>query len=189
MQRRAQFQQFLSSNSSLSVGRYFRLMALATAELLFNIPITSYGMYLNITSRPIYPWKSWSDTHLAWYVIDTYPGLLWRSQKTQVVILELSRWSLIFCAFVFFAFFGFADEARRNYKRAYQAVLKKLEFSPARDTKKDTFTQVLYHGFVRVLTAFCTQLIQARGTTVSYRAGPTITFLAASGIHVRLEAV
>ncbi|KAF9450970.1 STE3-domain-containing protein [Macrolepiota fuliginosa MF-IS2] len=141
MQRRAQFQQFISSNSSLSISRYFRLMALATAELLFNVPITTYGLYLNITSRPIYPWKSWSDTHFAWYIIDTYPGLLWRGQKTQVVILELSRWSLVFCALVFFAFFGFADEARKNYERALSAILQKLGLSALASQSKGSSTK------------------------------------------------
>src|ERR1700677_2578535 len=34
MKRRAQFSQFLSSSTSLSINRYFRLMALATTELL-----------------------------------------------------------------------------------------------------------------------------------------------------------
>jgi len=38
--------------------------------------------------------------------------------------LELSRWSVIFCAFLFFGFFGFADEARKNYRFAFQSVAK-----------------------------------------------------------------
>ncbi|KAF8963268.1 pheromone A receptor-domain-containing protein [Flammula alnicola] len=130
MQRRAEFSQFLSSNTSLSVNRYFRLMALATVELLFNVPLSSYGLYLNATGRPIYRWKSWSDTHFDWYIIDTFPAILWRTSTVSVVNFELSRWLLVFCALVFFGFFGFAEEARKNYRRLYWSVAKRFGVVP-----------------------------------------------------------
>jgi len=130
MKRRAQFNQFLSSNTSLTVNRYFRLMCLATAELIFSLPVTTYGLYLNITTRPIYPWKSWSDIHFDWYTIDTFPAVLWRASHITIVNLELSRWSLVLCAFVFFGFFGFADEARRHYRVAFWAVAKRFGVVP-----------------------------------------------------------
>lgn len=130
MQRRADFSRFLSSSTSLTINRYFRLMALATVELLFNIPLSTYGLYLNITGRPIYPWKSWADTHFDWYIIDTYPAVLWRMNPVTIVNLELSRWALIFCALVFFGFFGFADEARKNYRQIYSAVMKRFGVLP-----------------------------------------------------------
>jgi pheromone a factor receptor len=105
-------------------------MALATVELLFNIPLSTYGLYLNITGRPIYRWKSWADTHFDWYIIDTYPAVLWRTNTITVVNFELSRWALIFCALVFFGFFGFADEARKNYRQIYWAVAKRFGILP-----------------------------------------------------------
>lgn len=130
MKRRAQFSEFVTSNSTLTVNRYFRLMALATVELLFNTPISAYGLYLNATTTTIYPWKSWADTHFDFYIIDVFPAALWRSNSIQVVTLELSRWTLVFCALVFFAFFGFADEARRQYRMAYWAVAKRFGVLP-----------------------------------------------------------
>lgn len=116
LRRRLQFNQFLSSNSSLTANRYFRLMALASIELLVNIPVSSYGLYININRTEIHPWVSWANTHYGWYIIDKYPALLWRMDSYTVVAVELSRWSTVFVAFVFFAFFGFADEARKHYK-------------------------------------------------------------------------
>ncbi|KAF5378503.1 hypothetical protein D9615_007171 [Tricholomella constricta] len=130
MKRRAQFSEFLSSNSTLTVNRYFRLMSLATVELLFNTPISAYGLYLNATLTPIYPWKSWADIHFDWYTIDTVPAVLWRSRRIHVVTLELSRWSVVFCALIFFAFFGFADESRKHYRLAYWAVAKRFGITP-----------------------------------------------------------
>ncbi|KAK0460303.1 pheromone A receptor-domain-containing protein [Armillaria novae-zelandiae] len=116
LRRRLQFNQFLSSNSSLTANRYFRLMALASIELLVNIPVSTYGLYININRTEIHPWVSWANTHYGWYIIDKYPALLWRMNPYTVVAVELSRWSTVFVAFVFFAFFGFSDEARKHYK-------------------------------------------------------------------------
>ncbi|KAJ7164082.1 pheromone A receptor-domain-containing protein [Mycena filopes] len=133
MKRRAQFNQFLSSNAALTTNRYFRLMALATIELAFNTPISSYGLYLNITQSPIAPWISWENTHFDFSVIDVFPALFWRSDHKTVVAVELSRWAQVFCAFIFFAFFGFAAEARKHYRLAFWAVGKRLGFTPPAD--------------------------------------------------------
>ncbi|KAG6860869.1 hypothetical protein C0995_006549 [Termitomyces sp. Mi166 len=130
MKRRAQFSEFVSFNSCLTVNRYFRLMSLATVELLFNTPISAHGLYLNVTRLPIYPWKGWANIHFDWYTIDTYPAILWRRNHVQVVTLEITRWSLVFCAFLFFAFFGFADESRKHYKLAYSAIAKRFGVVP-----------------------------------------------------------
>ncbi|KAF8200239.1 pheromone A receptor-domain-containing protein [Pholiota molesta] len=139
MQRRAEFSQFLSYTTSLTMNRYFRLMSLATVELLFNLPISSYGLYLNATGRPIYPWTSWSDIHSDWFTIDTYPALLWRASPVTVVTFELSRWSLVFCALVFFGFFGFASEARKNYRKAYWSAAKRFGFVPPPSASSKVF--------------------------------------------------
>lgn len=138
MLRRAQFSQFLSSNTSLSVNRYFRLMCLATTEILFTVPISSYGLYLNAVSKPIYPWKSWSDIHFDWYTIDTFPAALWRTSHLVTTVLELGRWSPIICSFVFFGFFGFADEACKSYRRAYRALTNRFGANPSSPRKKSS---------------------------------------------------
>ncbi|PPQ94357.1 hypothetical protein CVT25_000685 [Psilocybe cyanescens] len=130
MLRRAQFTQFLSSNTSLTVNRYFRLMCLATTEILFTIPISSYGVYLNAVNMPIYPWKSWADTHFDFYTLDIYPAAIWRTNRLFTIALEMNRWSAIFCAFVFFGFFGFADEALKNYRRVYWIVAGYVGYKP-----------------------------------------------------------
>jgi pheromone a factor receptor len=140
MIRRAQFSQIVTSNNALTMNRYFRLMCLAMAEVFITIPLSSLGLYLNLTSRPIYPWKSWSDTHLDWYTIDVYPAVLWRSNRVSIFILELNRWSLVLSALVFFAFFGFAEESRKNYRRLYSLVLKWLGMAPGDQLKQHTST-------------------------------------------------
>ncbi|KAJ7469387.1 pheromone A receptor-domain-containing protein [Mycena galericulata] len=129
--RRAQFALLLSASSSsspLSLSRYFRLMALATVELVFNTPISAYGLYLTITHDQIQPWISWANTHFEFSVIDVFPSLVWRADPATVVTIELSRWAVVFCAFVFFAFFGFAAEARKNYAQAFWALATRVGY-------------------------------------------------------------
>ncbi|KAI0341208.1 STE3-domain-containing protein [Trametopsis cervina] len=117
--RRVQFNQFLSRNNSLTANRYFRLMGLATTELLCTTPIAAYGMWLNIQNSPISPWISWADTHFNYSQVDQYPALLWRASRNTVISFEMTRWSPVFCGIVFFAFFGFAGEARRHYREIF----------------------------------------------------------------------
>lgn len=120
--RRAQFQQYLAASSTLTIGRYFRLMAIATVELLCTTPIAAYGLYVNATS-PIFPWISFADTHFGYSRVDKYPAVIWQSSTNAIISFEFSRWSVVFCAIVFFLFFGFADEARRNYMKLLGPVI------------------------------------------------------------------
>ncbi|KAJ3559563.1 hypothetical protein NM688_g264 [Phlebia brevispora] len=121
--RRVQFSEYLSLNSGLTANRYFRLMALATVELFCTVPVAAYGLYLNIGLSQIQPWISWSDTHFNYSQVDQYPAILWRMDRQTVIGMEMTRASPVICAFIFFAFFGFADEAHRNYRKAYHAVV------------------------------------------------------------------
>ncbi|KAJ7278694.1 pheromone A receptor-domain-containing protein [Mycena rebaudengoi] len=128
--QRAQFATLLTNNSALTPNRYFRLMALASLELLFNIPLSSYGLYLSASREPINPWVSWANTHADFGFVGQVPAILWRSDPHTRATVELSRWAGVICALVFFAFFGFAAEARKHYALAFWAVAKRLGFTP-----------------------------------------------------------
>ncbi|TDL26938.1 fungal pheromone STE3G-protein-coupled receptor [Rickenella mellea] len=129
--RNAQFSQAISSNSSgLTLNRYFRLMALATTELLCTTPVAAWATYQNLTAEPLVPYKGWADVHFNFSRVVQVPSALWRSDHGAVVSFELTRWLLVVCAFTFFAFFGFADEARRQYRAAFWAVAKVFGRTP-----------------------------------------------------------
>nr|VWO99367.1 Pheromone receptor CPRa1p [Ganoderma boninense] len=119
LRRRAQFNSYLASNASLTANRYFRLMAIASLEIVCTIPLSAYGLYLNLTSGPMNSWISWEDTHFNYSKVDQFPAIIWRTDKNAVISFELTRWLAPFCAFVFFAFFGFAQEARMHYHQAF----------------------------------------------------------------------
>lgn len=101
-------------------------MALATTELFCTIPFASYLMFLNLTTNTVQPYKGWDDTHFNYSQVNQFPSTLWRLDKNVVISIELSRWLSIVCAWVFFLFFGFADEARRNYQRLFLTILKRV---------------------------------------------------------------
>ncbi|KAA1466857.1 STE3-like pheromone receptor [Dentipellis sp. KUC8613] len=122
LHRRASFSDLLSSNTPLNVNRYFRLMALACIEMACTIPISAYSIYINTDGVELEPWKSWADTHFDFGRVDLIPSAVWRTEKAFEVSVELSRWLYPACAFLFFALFGFASEARRHYCMVFRWV-------------------------------------------------------------------
>nr|AAQ96344.1 pheromone receptor Rcb2 B44 [Coprinopsis cinerea] len=130
--RRLQFNAFLNSGTSLTSGRYLRLMALATTEMMLTTPLSIFIIYLNATVSPIEPWISWADTHYDYWRVGQYPRVLWQLNHLLVVSMELTRWLAPFSAIVFFIFFGFAEEAKRHYKAFFAPVTKMFRrFFPA----------------------------------------------------------
>ena len=123
LRRQAQFSQFLSTNSSLTASRYFRLMALACTEILCTTPLAVFSMVINATASPVAPWVSWENTHYDFSRVGQIPAVLWRSDHLIVVGLTLTKWSGVICAFIFFIFFGFAAEARKHYSSAFTKFL------------------------------------------------------------------
>jgi len=128
--RRTQFKELLSANANLNSSRYFRLMGLAAIEILCTVPLGAWSISLNVAAG-VQPWRGWEDTHTDFSRVDQYPAFLWRSNKVNERSLELTRWSVVICAFVFFFFFGFADEARRHYRIALNSVAKRVGYSTA----------------------------------------------------------
>ncbi|KAJ7436171.1 pheromone A receptor-domain-containing protein [Mycena galericulata] len=113
--RRAAFAQFLSAHNALTPARYLRLSALALTDLLLTVPLASFTIYLNATASPLGPWISFANVHFDFGRIEQIPHFLWAADESSRIAVELTRWASPACALVFFAFFGFAAEARRNY--------------------------------------------------------------------------
>jgi len=124
--RHVEIKAVMSNNNSITFSRYFRLMALATVDILFTIPFFAFIIYANLKLRTVAPWISWDDTHSGFSRIDQIPSHLWRNDPLGQASLEFSRWVVVVCGLVFFAFFGFADEALRNYRKAYTCLTSRL---------------------------------------------------------------
>jgi pheromone a factor receptor len=87
-----------------------------------------YAIALNVHAG-INPWKSWANTHVRFSRVDQIPAMIWRTRPVMASSLELTRWLAVVCAIIFFAFFGFADEAKKNYRSVFQTVAKRVGIS------------------------------------------------------------
>lgn len=130
MKRRKEMSQFLNSNSQITFSRYFRLMALAMMDTLFTVPLGSLVIWVNTTQSEIAPWKGLADVHWGFSRVEQIPAVMWRLNKWNVVSFHLNRSLIIFCAFEFFIFFGFAEENRKNYVRLYWKIMKRFGYYP-----------------------------------------------------------
>ncbi|KAI5997888.1 STE3-like pheromone receptor [Pisolithus marmoratus] len=100
----AQFKELLSANQNMSSSQYFCLMGLAVIEVLGMIHIGAYTIYLNMTVR--------ANTHYDFSCAAQYPSVIWHADHQMAVSLQMSQYLFVTCTFIFFSFFGFADEAR-----------------------------------------------------------------------------
>lgn len=114
----------------MTPSRYMRLMALAVAEMLCTIPIGAYSIYINTAGVDLEPWISWSDTHYNFSFVEEVPAFEWMSNRSFTISVQMGRWVYPFSAFLFFALFGFAGEARKNYRLGYWWIAKRFGVVP-----------------------------------------------------------
>jgi pheromone a factor receptor len=130
-ERRRQFNEIMS-NCAIHRDRYIRLMILASVDMIVTIPLSSYYMALDI-KRGLEKY-SWAVVHRNWSHIPQYPRIEWQSDPELVTGLEVDRWSIVVCAFIFFGFFGFTDEAREHYHRVYTSISRRVGYSTPSST-------------------------------------------------------
>ncbi|KDR67451.1 hypothetical protein GALMADRAFT_79920 [Galerina marginata CBS 339.88] len=143
--RRIEFNELLAEHSNLTSGFYVRLMCFAGLELLWTIPVGVFFLYANVKDG-LGPSNGWADVHFNFSRVIFVPRSLWESDPWAKSTVELGRWLGVIGAINFFAFFGFAEEARTNYRAAYLTVTKLIGFpttssnvsaNPRRTGKKD----------------------------------------------------
>ncbi|KAJ7320847.1 GPCR fungal pheromone mating factor, partial [Mycena albidolilacea] len=106
--RHAAFAQLMSTHPALTPDRYLRLSALALTDLMLSTPLAA-SIYHNTVASPISPWISYFD----YGRIEQALHVLWAADTKSRVAIELVRWAPPMYTLVFFALFGFAEEARR----------------------------------------------------------------------------
>jgi pheromone a factor receptor len=109
----------------LTYNNYWRLVALASVDFCFTIPLATLVIVLN-TRFGIRPWVSWDDTHWGYSRVFQFPSVVLDHILILIVVSEIRRWGTIFCAFLLFGFFGFTDEAMKNYRLLASIVAKRL---------------------------------------------------------------
>lgn len=160
------FNGLLGSNSNPNQNRYNRLIALSVVQIFTTFPISVFSFYVSAHVLTVHPWISWEDTHSDYSFVGQVPSFVWRADPISVVNLELIRWPVVAAAFVFFAFFGFAEEARRNYRKAYSLASSSLRgpdlrksgsgsgSSGSNSSPPYTPSSSFVHGFKKGMTTF-----------------------------------
>jgi pheromone a factor receptor len=129
MRRRKQFKDLVTVSSNLTYSRYWRLVALASVDFCFTVPLAIWGIVQNTQTEQVYPWVSWADTHWGYSRVFQFSRVVLDLTPVAVVGLETTRWAAVLCAFVFFGFFGFADEAKKHYRLVASTVTKRLGYT------------------------------------------------------------
>jgi pheromone a factor receptor len=134
MRRRKQFRDLVTTNGHLTYSRYWRLVALASLDFCITIPLALWGIIANTLWSEVHPWVSWADTHWGYSRVFQFPRILLDQQPIVLYSLETTRWAAVLCAFIFFGFFGFADEAKKHYRLLASTVTKRLGYTTFSET-------------------------------------------------------
>ena len=108
--------------------RYLRLMAISTTGILGTIPLATFSIVFD-AKLGIGPWMGWASMHSHYSEVGQIAGSIWKSVPESVLALEMFRWSLVACAFIFFALFGLSAEAREKYYRLYKSLTRRMSTS------------------------------------------------------------
>jgi pheromone a factor receptor len=116
------------STYGFSRSRYLRLMTISLADVFGTIPLATF-IIVSYAKGGVDPWKSWADTHRHYSVVIQVAGFVWKNIPEVARSLEVYRWSLVACAFLVFALYGFAVEAREHYYRLYKFLARCIGYS------------------------------------------------------------
>ena len=118
----------MAATPGLTRNRYIRLICVSAMEILGTIPLGTLYIVRNAKAG-VDPWPGWAKMHANYSVVYQVPASIWKNNPDSLFSLEMYRWSLVLCAFVFFALFGFADEARRHYRLVYKSIASHIGYS------------------------------------------------------------
>ncbi|KAG8743550.1 a-factor receptor [Ceratobasidium sp. 414] len=104
-------------------------MALAGTDMAFTVPLAVYFLTNSLISSPPTPWLSWEYVHE--YIHEVWPYTREEISGPSAISLDLNRWALPGCAFLFFVYFGFSREATDHYKKIFWRIVAPLGFKPA----------------------------------------------------------
>lgn len=120
--RRYQFAKILaSSKSTLTPSRFLRLMALASIQIVFNLPVALYSLIIETTGQSLRTYPNWQDVHFDFSHINQISRVSWTMFEEQPrQLAELSYWTYPVSCTVFFLFFGLGEESLEVYKSWYK---------------------------------------------------------------------
>lgn len=93
-------------------------MLLVFVDMLCNTPIGVFAIIV-ATRAAVLPFSTLSQS-VDFNKVQFVTASEWKADSLVRAVVEINRWVPVFCSFVFFGFFGFAEEAKKNYRLAYE---------------------------------------------------------------------
>ena len=117
---------FLQSNDSVSRTNYFRILALASVDILLTLPMGIVTIVLFVKyqlSYGIFPFYfGWTSDHTNWQPESLYYVDILSGGTFNVAGVYFAHWTSPVLAFVVFGLFGVTSDARASYWRIICAV-------------------------------------------------------------------
>jgi pheromone a factor receptor len=118
------------SNSDMTTNQYLRLIAMALTEMSLGTSLTAFNLFSNVFAG-LRPWISWENVHSNFSRVGLFPTSILPPQLiTNMMILW---WTLPASSIIFFAFFGFGEEALKEYKKVWVWIKVKVFKRPVSD--------------------------------------------------------
>ncbi|PVG02650.1 STE3-domain-containing protein [Serendipita vermifera] len=137
--QRKEFDAVLASGSTnINKDRYFRLLWLAATAVVIHLPLASWALIVNATAFTVHPWISWEDTHSNYMRISYFTRFLLSQNRQNVTFYSISYWAVVLCGVNFFIFFGFGEEASKQYKVILGAILRPFGIKYPKEKKRKT---------------------------------------------------
>lgn len=113
-----------SSQSGLDLSHYFRLIGLATADILVGLPIALYFFCVNV--QQLGTWGSWSSVHDDFLRVSTLSEKQVLPYAAPSVQHYLNRWICPLLCTITFLFCGVGDDAIKEYSNWLRVIMEIL---------------------------------------------------------------
>ena len=101
---------------ALTPNRYLRLISMALTEMLWGTALTAFNLYNNVNSG-LRPYTSWARVHSNFNRVQMLPMIL--VPQKNIPTMMLFWWCIPASSIIFFVFFGFGEDAVKEYKRVW----------------------------------------------------------------------
>ncbi|KZV66402.1 STE3-domain-containing protein [Peniophora sp. CONT] len=130
---------FLQGNDSVSRANYFRIIALASIDIILTLPIGIVSVILAVTTSlsdgSLKLYSGWAYVHTDWEPEGRSYGDFVALGASTVAQEYFTRWVSPVLTFVIFSLFGVTSEARGTYWRVICTICSWFGWKPTRHTQ------------------------------------------------------
>src|SRR6202034_2726481 len=100
-----------------------RLIAMSISQIVWGTSLTSLNLWNNV-SDGLRPWTSWDVVHSNFSRIQLFPMI--GIPQWYLSIMMVLWWAMPVSSFLFFLFFGFGEEAMKEYRQVWLWIKTKV---------------------------------------------------------------